>query len=200
MRADASAQPATTQSVLELIHGDPQLAAIDAEVRRRMHCDSAHDFAHLLRVASWTLRLGGNAVSPRLAIAAALLHDVVNVPKNYPRRAQASELCATAAREIVATQGFSECEITLVADAVRDHSFSRGAIPESPLGCALQDADRLEAIGVLGTFRCIATGVRMNASFFDADDPWAQNRQLDDTRFSVDHFFTKLLQIGRAHV
>lgn len=95
----------------------------------------------------------------------------------------------------MARLGFSEGETTLVVDAVRDHSFSRGAIPQSLLGRALQDADRLEALGVLGVFRCIATGVHMNATFFDADDPWAQSRELDDHRFSVDHFFTKLLRL-----
>ena len=59
----------------------------------------------------------------------------------------------------------------------------------------MQDADRLEALGVIGTFRCIATGVRFGAQFFDAADPWAVNRPLDDKRFSVDHFFTKLLKL-----
>jgi len=35
--------------------------------------------------------------------------------------------------------------------------------------------------------------VRFDAQFFDPVDPWAVNRALDDKRFSVDHFFTKLL-------
>jgi hypothetical protein len=34
-------------------------------------------------------------------------------------------------------------------------------------------------------FRCIATGVRFGAQFFDAADPWAVNRPLDDKRFSL---------------
>ena len=35
----------------------------------------------------------------------------------------------------------------------------------------------------------------MNGGWFDAHDPWAEARPLDDTRYSVDHFFTKLLRL-----
>jgi len=49
---------------------------------------------------------------------------------------------------------------------------------------------RARAIGLL---RCISTGVRMHADWFDGDDPFARARPLDDRRHSVDHFYTKLL-------
>jgi uncharacterized protein len=80
-----------------------------------------------------------------------------------------------------------------IAAAIRDHGFSRGAVPEGPLGDALQDADRLEALGAIGLLRCVSTGVRMGGAWFDPDDPWARGRTLDESRYSVDHFFTKLL-------
>ena len=187
------------------IAADPALAAVLAEVERRMEADAAHDVGHLLRVAHWTLRLaedearegapGGETVDPRLAVAAALLHDVVNVPKTHPDRARASELSADVARALLPSLGFAPAETELVAEAIRDHSFTRGAVPSSPLGRALQDADRLEALGVVGTFRCVATGVRFGAAFSHPDDPWARGRALDDKRYSVDHFFTKLLRL-----
>lgn len=182
-------------SIHDVIDADPALCAILAEVRARMATDAAHDEGHLLRVAHWTLRLGGPEVDPRLAVAAALLHDVVNVPKTSPDRARASELSAAVARELLPPLGFAAAETTLVADAVRDHSFTRGAVPASPLGRALQDADRLEALGVIGTFRCVATGVRFGGAFSHPDDPWAEARPLDDARYAVDHFFTKLLRL-----
>jgi hypothetical protein len=47
---------------------------------------------------------------------------------------------------------------------------------------ALQDADRLEALGALGLFRCVSTGTRMGARYFADDDPFARNRPLDDRR------------------
>jgi uncharacterized protein len=132
-------------------------------------------------------------VEPREAIAAGLLHDYVNVPKNSPDRARASELCAEAAAPLLASAGFAADAITRISDAIRDHSFSRGATPTQPLGRALQDADRLEALGAIGIARTFATGQRMGAKFFEETDPFAQERELDDIAFSVDHFYKKLL-------
>ena len=170
------------------------LQRLFAEVEQRLDADAAHDIGHLLRVADWTVRLCPD-VEPRTSIAASLLHDIVNVPKNHVDRPVASERSADVARELLPPLGFDARTTELIAEAIVDHSFSRGAIPRSALGRALQDADRLEALGVIGTFRCIATGVRFGARFFDDADPWAINRPLDDKRFSVDHFFTKLLTL-----
>lgn len=172
-----------------------ELPELLAEARARLGDDPGHDLHHALRVASWTLRLGEGALEPRLCLAAALLHDVVNLPKDSPERARASELSADFARQCLPRHGFSPHEVELVAEAIRDHSFSRGATPLSPLGKALQDADRLEALGALGLMRCISTGVRMGARYFHPDDPWAEQRPLDDRSWSVDHLFTKLLSL-----
>jgi uncharacterized protein len=177
------------------IDGDPVLQHVLRFTAERMHADAAHDLAHCFRVADWTLRIAGGVVAPRLCVAAALLHDVVNIPKNRADRATASEQSADAARTLLGALGLADADVALVAAAIRDHSFTRGAVPESLLGEALQDADRLEALGVIGTFRCIATGVRFDAAFFDDADPWAEHRPLDDKRFSIDHFFTKLLRL-----
>ncbi len=180
------------------IAADPLLAALLAEARARDGTearDAAHDTEHALRVALWTLRLGGDAVDAREAIAAALMHDAVDVPKNSNERALASERSADLARERLARAGWNAAAVERVARAIRDHSFSRGAIPDGPLGEALQDADRLEALGAIGLLRCVSTGIRMGGAWFDAADPWAESRELDDERFSLDHFFTKLLRL-----
>lgn len=179
-----------------LLADDPALRDLLETVRARMERDPAHDLGHLLRVARWAVRLGRDeGVDPRLAVAAALLHDVVNLPKSHPERASASERSAEVAREVLPRLGFGAAEVEEVAGAIRDHSFSRGVVPASPLGRALQDADRLEALGALGVFRCIATGVHLGADFFHPGDPWARDRPLEDARYSVDHFFTKLLRL-----
>jgi len=179
------------------IAADPALAELLAEAQARDAAlampDPTHDVAHLLRVARWTLRLGGDVVDFREAVAAALLHDAVHVPKNSPERARASELAAAHAAERLAALGFTPAAVTRIAGAVRDHSFSRGAVPATALGDALQDADRLEALGAIGLLRTISTGVRMGADWFHPRDPFARARPLEDTRYSVDHFFAKLL-------
>ena len=176
----------------------PELSALLGHASARLDDDPGHDVAHCLRVAVWTLRLSDGALEPRLAIAAALLHDIVNVPKNSPDRASASELSARHAAELLPRHGFSVAETAAVADAIRTHSFSRGETPTSDLARALCDADRLEALGAIGLFRTISTGVRMGARYFDPDDPWARGRPLDDKAYSIDHFFTKLLRLPES--
>jgi len=175
-----------------LVEGDAGLEWLAREVKARLSDDPAHDYAHAERVALWALELAPE-VPARQVVAAALLHDIVNLPKDSPARAQASALSAEAARALLPDAGFEEAEIELIRDAILTHSFSRGETPRSELGRALQDADRLEALGVLGIFRVISTGAKMGARYFDASDPFATRRALDDRAYSVDHFFTKLL-------
>ena len=181
-------------ALVTAIREDPRLGPLYDRVDAAMDDDPGHDLAHVLRVALWTLRIGGETVDPDEAVAAALLHDIVNVPKDSPDRARASEICADRARAWLPEHGFKAAAIDRIADAIRDHSFSRGAVPAGPLGQALQDADRLEALGVIGLFRCISTGSRMGARYFHDEDPWAlRGRERDDIAYSVDHFFEKLL-------
>ncbi|MFW5876264.1 MAG: HD domain-containing protein [Myxococcota bacterium] len=175
------------------IEGDTELAGLLREVAPRLDEDPGHDLEHCLRVAMWTIRLADGTIDWRRAVAAALLHDIINPPKDSPQRALASERSADEARRVLPRFGFDAEAVEDIALAIRDHSFSRGATPERPLGKALQDADRLEALGALGVFRTISTGTRMGGRYFHSADPWAQRRPLDDHAHSVDHFFTKLL-------
>jgi uncharacterized protein len=185
----------TNDRIRTAIAADAALGALYEHAVSRLDDDPGHDAAHCVRVAAWTMRLGAPSLDPRLAIAAALLHDIVNVPKNSSERASASELSARHAAELLPSHGFSAEETATVADAIRTHSFSRGEPPTNDLGRALCDADRLEALGVIGVFRTISTGTRMGARYFHSDDPWARSRELDDRAYSVDHFFTKLLRL-----
>ena len=182
----------TAGDLKAFVAGEPRLAAVWAGLERRPTTDVAHDLQHALRVAVWTLK-----IAPELdaceAVAAALLHDFVNVPKDSDARAAASEQSAAQAREVLEACAFDSQSIERISVAIRTHSYSRGEAPTTPLGRALQDADRLEALGALGICRTLSTGARLGARYFDPEDPWAERRPLDDLQNTVDHFFTKLL-------
>jgi uncharacterized protein len=184
----------TLSAMMARIQSDQGLQALMELARSRDDGDPGHDVAHALRVAVWTLSLELDT-DPREAIAAALLHDAVNVPKDSPARARASVLSAELAAAELPKAGFSPEATIRICEAIEDHSFSRGATPRSVLGRALQDADRLEALGALGVLRTASCGAKLGARFSDPLDPWAQQRPLDDTRYTVDHFFTKLLTL-----
>jgi uncharacterized protein len=188
----------TLAELCAYIDNDSGLSSLWSRVAPTLSVDPGHDTGHALRVGFWTLRIGGDEISPREAVAAAVCHDIVNVPKNSPKRAQASSLSAKAACRFLPEFGFDAASVNSIADAIRDHSFSRGAVPNSPLGRALQDADRLDALGAIGIIRNISTGVRIGAKSFDIEDPWATTRKLDDITFSLDHFFTKLFTLSKT--
>lgn len=184
----------TRDDLLSFITSDGALARLHDIARAADEGDDAHGVEHALRVARQAVALApGHLV--REAIAAALLHDLVNVPKSSPDRHRASEMSAEAARPHLEAAGFDAGQVDRITVAIRQHSFSRGERPTDALAMALQDADRLEALGAIGLMRCIATGERMGGQLFDPRDPWATSRPLDDRRWSLDHFFTKLLSL-----
>ena len=183
-----------------------RVAALYELAREIPACDAAHDFSHIERVARDAVEIYKNelkirenreapAVELEMTAAAALLHDCVPVAKDSPLRKESSRLASEKSREILAAHAWSSSEIDLISNAILTHSFSAGLTPQSLLGEALQDADRLEAIGAIGLYRVIATGVSMGAELFHPTDPWAEHRALDDKKYSIDHFFTKLLKL-----
>lgn len=166
-----------------------------AEARLLEHgFDPGHDLHHCHRVAKLTFRLDPKLV-PAEIVAAALLHDVVNLPKDHPDRSKASSMSADFAREVLPEFAFEKSSIERIARAIESHSYSAQKVPGSDLGRALQDADRLETLGHIGILRVFSTGSRMGAAYFDRHDPWAESRPLDDKRYSFDHFQTKLFRL-----
>lgn len=159
--------------------------------------DGSHDIAHILRVFRNAMRIhaieGGNG---RVLAAAVLLHDCVAVEKNSPLRSQASRLAAGKASNILAGLGWGAAEIEAVAHAVAAHSFSANITPETLEAKILQDADRLDAIGMVGAARCFYIAGRMASGLYDPADPLAKDRPLDDKAFAIDHFEVKLFRLA----
>jgi len=159
--------------------------------------DGSHDASHLQRVWRNATRIqaaeGGNT---EILLAAAILHDCVSVEKNSPLRSQASRLAAEKAAKLLTELGWSRAKVTAVAHAIEAHSFSAGIVPETLEAKILQDADRLDAIGMIGAARCFYIAGRLGSSLYDPRDPEARNRPYDDKRYTIDHFHTKLLKLA----
>ena len=159
--------------------------------------DGSHDIAHILRVFRNAMRIhaaeGGDA---RTLAASVLLHDCVAVEKNSPMRAKASALAAAKASNVLAGLGWSQHDIDAVTHAITAHSFSANIAPETLEARILQDADRLDAIGMIGAARCFYIAGRLGSGLYDPFDPMAASRPLDDKRFAIDHFETKLFKLA----
>ncbi|RYE66898.1 MAG: phosphohydrolase [Rhizobiaceae bacterium] len=76
------------------------------------------------------------------------------------------------------------------------HSFSANLEPQTIEAKILQDADRLDAIGMIGAARCFYIAGRMGSALYDPADPLAKHRPLDDRTFAIDHFETKLFKLA----
>ncbi|MCD5996912.1 HD domain-containing protein [Pseudomonas sp. CDFA 602] len=159
--------------------------------------DGSHDISHLLRVWHNVRAIrdheGGNA---RVLIAATLLHDCVSVEKNSPFRSSASRLAAARASELLTEMGWDEESVSAVAHAIEAHSYSAAITPLTLEAKILQDADRLDSLGMVGVARVFYVSGRMGGLLYDAVDPDATQRPYDDKHFAVDHFHTKLLRLA----
>ena len=97
------------------------------------------------------------------------------------------------AQKILKRYGYSNDDIKIVSEAIRDHSFSRGMVPHSLEGKVLQDADRLDALGAVGIARAFAVGGSEKRPFYNKNDPFCKSRRPDDQNWTLDHFYRKLL-------
>lgn len=174
------------------------LKPLHNEVAKIIQADPAHDYAHVMRVYKNAQKIAKHEkADTRLVLAAVLLHDIVQFPKSDPRSKTASIKSAILAQKILKKHGFAEPEIKTISDAIRDHSYSRGKIPQTIEGKILQDADRLDALGAIGIARTFSVGGSEKRPIYNDVDPFCRTRKPDDHSWTVDHFYRKLLLLEK---
>jgi len=135
------------------------LDSLKDEVKELTKHDSAHDFEHIMRVYKNAEKIcKQEKVNKNLVLTSILLHDVVSYPKSDKRSKMSSIHSAKKSKLILKKYDYSDVEIMIISNAIRDHSFSQNKTPETMEGKILQDADRLDALGAIGIARVFATG------------------------------------------
>ncbi|WFZ31119.1 phosphohydrolase [Citrobacter portucalensis] len=160
--------------------------------------DAAHDIFHFRRVWMTAQKLGTDApVDWLVVLTACYFHDLVSLPKNNPERYRSSVLAALETRRVLMSDfpDFPRQRLSAVCHAIEAHSFSAKIAPETLEAKIVQDADRLEALGAIGLARVFAVSGALGVSLFNAEDPFARKRSLDDKQYALDHFQTKLLTL-----
>jgi uncharacterized protein len=156
--------------------------------------DGSHDLTHVARVWNFVRRLqsceGGDL---QILFAATFLHDCVHVEKNHPDRHVASRRSATRAAVALTEQGWAKDRVAEMYHAIEAHSLSAGMTPRTIEARILQDADRLDATGLVGIARCFYVAGRIGSALYDAADPTGHYREYDDMAYALDHFETRLL-------
>lgn len=160
------------------------------------HKDPAHDLAHVTRVVATAKKLAQiEHANLEVVIPAAWLHDLVNLAKDHPDRKKASLLAADEALVFLQSVNYSEKYFKEIHHAICAHSFSANIKPETIEAQIVQDADRLDALGAIGLARLFSITTQLGRPFYDFNDPFAQNRPLNDKDFGIDHIYIKLNKI-----
>ncbi len=168
----------------------------DFVASQMQNADAGHDIHHIHRVVANARIIGiAEQAIAQVVLPAAWLHDVVVVAKDSPKRSQASRMAAEAAVAFLQERGYPIEYHAAIHHAIAAHSFSAGIPPETCEAKVVQDADRLEALGALGLARCLMTGVAMGTQLMHPEEPFPVRRTADDTHYSVDHLFVKLLKL-----
>lgn len=170
--------------------------SLQNEIKEIMDNDPAHDFGHVMRVYKNAKKIcKKEKANEKLLLSAVLLHDIASYSKSDKRSKFSSFESAKKSKQILKKYDYTDDEITIICDAIKDHSFSQNKIPITIEGKILQDADRLDALGAIGIARVFATGGSLKRPFYNFNDPFCKTRIPDDKIWTVDHFFQKLLKL-----
>ncbi|MES2921980.1 MAG: HD domain-containing protein [Verrucomicrobiota bacterium] len=158
--------------------------------------DSAHDHSHIRRVVTNARRLTTAEGADWLVVMpAAWLHDCVIIPKSSPDRKQASIIAARQAVAWLKEHRWPHGRLDEIAHAIEAHSFSAGIAPRTLEAMVVQDADRLDALGAVGLARTLMLGGELKREFYAAVDPFCESRPADDSVYTLDHLYAKLLTL-----
>ncbi len=161
--------------------------------------DPAHDLLHFKRVVQNAKKLCSLEKGKfEVVVPAAWLHDFVIVPKNSPLRSQASKLSAQGAIDFLSEIQYPKEFFDDIAHAIEGHSFSANIDVKTIEGKIVLDADRLDGLGAIGIARCFATVGLLRRPLYSDEDPFCEVRILDDSQFTIDHFYKKLFKTAET--
>ena len=190
---------------MEIVYMNSDMISMDLleeivknEIASSDYEDKSHDFGHLSRVSSLALRFAEEGSEPcdkRVVLAAGMLHDIVNLPKNHPDAKKCSYFASIRAAELLKKIQFPEELIPRVCHAIHAHSFSAQVETKTIEAKYVQDADRMEALGALGLMRVFYVSGKMNRAIIHEKDPEGLNRKHNDKEYGLDHFPIKLLTL-----
>jgi uncharacterized protein len=162
-------------------------------ITNTMEFDVAYDISHIKRVVKTAkeIALKENA-DLNIVIPACWLHDCVNVDKNSKDRNLGSKFSADKAIEFLTSINYPKEYLEAIHHAIHSHSYSANIETKTLEAKVVQDADRIDALGALGLSRCLMYSASKNRPLYDKNDPFAENRELDDNNSAIDHFYTKL--------
>jgi uncharacterized protein len=132
---------------------------------------------------------------------AALMHDLGRTAQHdgNNNNAHHADLSVAVASELLQAYSVPADKQQAILHAIVAHSFSKGIEPLTLEARVVRDADRLDGLGAIGILRWAVTGTYMRTSdtaSYHPEDPFGERRPLDDRRYMLDHFYSKLLKLS----
>jgi len=169
------------------------LAFIQAEMTQ----DPAHDINHVMRVVKTAKMLcSQESAMWEIILPAVYLHDCFSFAKNHPERETSSMVAADKAINFLSSINYPREYFEGIHHAIVAHSFSANVKARTIEAKIVQDADRLDAIGAIGIARCFQVSATFGVPLYGSEDPFCTKRSPDDRRFTIDHFYVKLLKLA----
>ena len=178
------------------------LSKIYAEIQQRYvgFDDPAHGWEHIQRVYRLAFYIAERESANSFIVGmAALLHDIGHLSTD--KTEHHADRSMSMASELLTAYHVSADTQEAILHAIAAHSFSLGIEPRTLEAKIVRDADRLDSLGAIGILRWAITGTirRTNdTQTYHPDDPFAERHTLDDRRYMLDHFFTKLLKLNNT--
>ncbi len=176
------------------------LSKVYEEVQQRFKGfdDPAHGWEHIERVYKLARYIAEQEGADSFIVGiAALMHDIGRLSNEQTKHH--AESSVRMAGEILSASGITADRQQAILHAIAAHSFSLGIEPRTLEAKVVRDADRLDSLGAIGVLRWAITGTvrrTTDTQTYHPDDPFAEWHVLDDHRYMLDHFFTKLLKLG----
>lgn len=167
-------------------------------VRTAMSGDgTGHDWWHVYRVWKTAKRIGQAEDTDLIVVElAALLHDIAD----WKAHGGDSTVGPKMATAWLTTCNLDSNRIEHVGQIIADISFKGAGVKEPTLsleGKAVQDADRLDAIGAIGIARTFAYGGSKGRLIYDPNrkpmDHQTADSYLNNDGATINHFYEKLL-------
>jgi uncharacterized protein len=182
------------------------LSQAHAEVQKRFTGidDLAHGWEHVSRVYNLALSIAEQEGADRFIVGmAALMHDLGRTAQHdgNNKNAHHADLSVTLATKLLQTYSVPADKQPAILHAIVAHSFSKGIEPLTLEARVVRDADRLDGLGAIGILRWAVTGTYMRTSdtaSYHPEDPFGERRELDDRRYMLDHFYSKLLKLSNT--
>lgn len=158
---------------------------------------TGHDWWHVRRVAQMAERLAvAEGADAFICTVAALLHDVADEKLNESKESGLRKVSGW-----LAVQPMDEGDREHIVEIIANMSYNAGANPpmRTVEGQAVQDADRLDAIGAIAIARTFLYAGRVGHSLHDPHLPPRDSMTPEQYRkgksTAINHFHEKLLKL-----